>query len=55
MRLTVLAFSIEKFIIYIIGNKINLRLFTTPQLMVFGLKKMDFPELPVSSTEPDGG
>jgi 2-polyprenyl-3-methyl-5-hydroxy-6-metoxy-1,4-benzoquinol methylase len=54
MRLTVLAFSIEKFIINIIGHKINLRLFTSPQLMVFALKKMDFPELPVPLTEPDG-
>ena len=46
MRLTVFVFRIEKIIINIIGHKTNLRLFTTPQLLVFGLKRMNFPELP---------
>jgi 2-polyprenyl-3-methyl-5-hydroxy-6-metoxy-1,4-benzoquinol methylase len=46
MRFTVLAFAIENFIIDIVGKYLKLRLFTTPQLMVFGLKKMNLPELP---------
>jgi len=46
LRLTVCFFYIEKFVDRYLGIHSKLRLFTLPQLLVFGLRKMDYPTVP---------
>lgn len=48
LGLTVFAFYIENVFVRIFGFKSNYGLFSTPQLMVFCLKNIEFPKVPES-------
>ncbi len=51
-NLTGFAFKIERFIDHCVGLNNKVRLFTLPQLLVFGLKNMEYPIVPEERIPP---
>ena len=46
LKLTVILFKIENFLDRCLGKRLSSRYFTLPQLLVFRLNDVDFPDIP---------